>query len=329
MSSFFGENIKISIFGQSHSEGMGIVIDGIPAGKKIDIEKLNEFMKRRAPGQGPHTTSRVEKDQIEFLSGLIDGFTCGAPISGIIRNENKREKDYDKIKDSPRPGHADFVAHIKYNGYEDYRGGGHFSGRLTAPLCIGGGICIGLLEEKNILISTEILEIGGKTTGFLKTIEEAKANGDSVGGIVRCTVKGMPVGIGEPMFNGLEGQISKAIFAIPGIKGIEFGSGFEGSRMVGSDNNDEFIVDNDIIKTKTNNHGGILGGISSGMDIVFNVAIKPTPSIGKPQDTVNYNKNEIKLEIEGRHDPSIVYRALPCIEGATAIALYDLMCGVK
>ncbi|MEG0919715.1 MAG: chorismate synthase [Anaerovoracaceae bacterium] len=327
MSSFFGENIKISIFGQSHSEGMGVVIDGIPAGKKIDLEKLNKFMKRRAPGQGPHTTPRVEKDKIEFLSGIIGGITCGAPISGIIPNENKIEKDYENIKNSPRPGHADFVAHIKYKGFEDYRGGGHFSGRLTAPLCIAGGICIGLLEEKNIEITTEILEIGGKTSDFLNTIKEAKANGDSVGGVVRCTVKGMPVGVGEPMFNGLEGQISKAIFAIPGIKGIEFGSGFKGSRMFGSENNDEFIVDKDIIKTKTNNHGGILGGISSGMDIVFNVAIKPTPSIGKLQDTVNYNKDEIKLKIEGRHDPSIVYRALPCIEGATAIALYDLICG--
>jgi len=328
MASVYGKHINISIFGQSHSEAIGVVIDGIPAGHAIDMEKLQLFMNRRAPGQGKHTTSRKEADKPEFLSGLTGNMTCGAPICAIIRNTNTRSSDYDNIRDIPRPGHADYTAHVKYGGHEDVSGGGHFSGRLTAPLCIAGGIILQILEKEGIEIHADIKEIGGKCENFFDVIEKARLAGDTVGGIITCEIKGIPAGIGSPMFGGVENRIAQAVFAIPAVKGIEFGRGFDAARIRGSENNDEFYFDGDMVRTRTNNHGGILGGITSGMPVTFNVAVKPTPSIAIEQNSISYSRGEdAKLIIQGRHDPCIVPRAVPCIEAAAAIAIYDLIRG--
>lgn len=327
MGSTFGNRIKTSIFGQSHSEAIGVTVDGLPAGFKIDMGKLNEFLGRRAPGKSKFSTPRKEADLPEFLSGLVGNTTCGAPLTAIIRNTNTRSVDYDAMRDVPRPGHADFTAHVKFGGFEDVSGGGHFSGRLTAPLCVAGGIYLQMLEKKGISISSEIVEIGGNSEDPFGEIERAMADSDSVGGIVKCTVSGVPAGLGDPMFFGLENVISQAVFGIPAVKGIEFGAGFDAARMRGSENNDRFFVDESgKVKTKTNNAGGILGGISNGMDIVFNVAIKPTPSISKEQESISYSKKEDAiLEVRGRHDPCIVPRVLPCVEAAAAMALMEFV----
>lgn len=326
MSSIIGDNIKISIWGQSHSDAIGVTIDGLPAGIKIDMEKLKEFLKRRAPGQTKYSTPRKEADLPEFLSGLIDNTTCGAPICAIIKNTNTKSSDYKNITDIPRPSHADYTAHIKYNGFNDVSGGGHFSGRLTAPLCIAGGICLQILENMGIEISAKIKSIGGEEDiqKAYELIDKARENLDSVGGIIECVCKNAPVGLGDPMFDGMENRISRIVFGIPAIKGIEFGNGFSCATLNGSENNDAFYIDNTDIKTKTNNHGGILGGITSGMPIVFRVAVKPTPSIAKEQDSISLIKKEnTKLVIQGRHDPCIVPRAVPCVEAACAIAILD------
>lgn len=326
MSSTYGTKVKISIFGQSHSEAIGVTLDGLPAGVRIDMEALQEFMDRRAPGKSKYSTPRKEADRPEFLSGLVGDVTCGAPLTAMIRNTNTRSSDYDNIRDIPRPGHADYTAHVKYGGYEDVSGGGHFSGRLTAPLCIAGGICKQILEKKGIEIKAEIMEIGGNSEDPYRAIDEARACGDSVGGIIQCTVTGMPAGVGEPMFDGLENKVAQAVFSIPAVKGIEFGRGFDAGRIRGSENNDAFYYDGDLVRTRTNNHGGILGGISSGLPVVFRVAIKPTPSIAIEQDSISYAKGEdAKLAVRGRHDPCIVPRAVPCVEAAAAIAIIDLM----
>ncbi|MEE0515378.1 MAG: chorismate synthase [Emergencia sp.] len=326
MASIYGNNIKISIFGQSHSAAIGVTVDGLPAGFAVDMEKLQDFLDRRAPGNSEFSTPRKEADRPEFLSGLVGNVTCGAPLTAVIRNTNTRSGDYDNIRDIPRPGHADYTAHMKYKGFEDVSGGGHFSGRLTAPLCIAGGIIMQILESKGISVQAEILEIGGNRENPFDTISEAKAEGDSVGGIISCTVTGLPAGIGEPMFDGIENRIAQAVFAVPAVKGIEFGAGFESARMRGSENNDEFCYEDGAVKTKTNNHGGVLGGISSGMPVVFRVCIKPTPSIVKEQRSISYSKEQdAVLSVRGRHDPCIVPRAVPCIEAAAAIAVYDLM----
>ena len=326
MASIFGKNVKISIFGQSHSAAIGVVIDGLPAGIKLEQEKLQSFLDRRAPGQSRYTTARKEGDRPEFLSGLVDGTTCGAPLAAVIRNTNTRSSDYDNIRDVPRPGHADYTAHIKYGGFEDVSGGGHFSGRLTAPLCVAGGIALQILEQKGVSVSASILEIGGSREDPFGKIEEARREGDSVGGVIQCTAEGLPPGIGEPMFDGLENRIAQAVFAIPAVKGIEFGRGFEAARLRGSENNDQFCYDGERVRTRTNNHGGILGGISSGMPVVFRVAIKPTPSISIEQDSISYSREEnVRIAVRGRHDPCIVPRAVPCVEAACALAIYDLM----
>ena len=331
MSSTYGENLKISIFGQSHSEAIGVVIDGLPAGFEVDMDELGEFLARRAPGQGKHTTSRKEPDRPEFLSGLAGGKTCGAPLAAVIRNTNTRSSDYDNIRDIPRPGHADFAARIKYGGAEDVSGGGHFSGRLTAPLCIAGGIALQILKEKGITLKAEIKEIGGKKDGFLETVEEARLDADSVGGVIECVIEGVPAGYGNPMFGGVENKIASCVFGIPAVKGVEFGAGFEAARMRGSENNDEFYYEEDgRVRTRTNNHGGILGGITTGMPIVFRAAFKPTPSIGKPQKSISFSeKKDAVLEIKGRHDPCVVMRAVPCIEAAAAITVLDIILGGK
>ena len=326
MASTFGHNVKISIFGQSHSAAIGVVIDGLPAGIALDEEKLQKFLDRRAPGKSRYSTARKEADRPEFLSGLVDGVTCGVPLAAVIRNTNTRSADYDNIRDIPRPGHADYTAHVKYNGFEDVSGGGHFSGRLTAPLCVAGGVILQILEKKGITISASILEIGGSRRDPFGKIEEARQAGDSVGGIIECIADGLPSGIGEPMFDGLENRIAQAVFAIPAVKGIEFGRGFEAARLRGSENNDPFYYDGTQVRTRTNNHGGILGGISSGMPVVLRVAIKPTPSIARSQESIRYSRKEdAVLEVRGRHDPCIVPRAVPCVEAACAIAIYDLM----
>ena len=331
MSSTYGENLKISIFGQSHSEAIGVVIDGLPAGFEVDMDELGEFLARRAPGQGKHTTSRKEPDRPEFLSGLAGGKTCGAPLAALIRNTNTRSSDYDNIRDIPRPGHADFAARIKYGGAEDVSGGGHFSGRLTAPLCIAGGIALQILREKGITVKAEIKEIGGKKDGFLETVEEARLDADSVGGVIECVIEGVPAGYGNPMFGGVENKIASCVFGIPAVKGVEFGAGFEAARMRGSENNDEFYYEEDgRVRTRTNNHGGILGGITTGMPVVFRAAFKPTPSIGKPQKSISFSeKKDAVLEIKGRHDPCVVMRAVPCIEAAAAITVLDIILGGK
>ena len=356
MSCNFGNNIKITIFGQSHSDAMGAVIDNLPAGIAIDEEKIAAFMARRAPGQNEFSTPRKEADKVKIVSGLVDGKTCGAPLCGIIENSNSRSSDYDKLRFLPRPAHSDYAAFMKHNGFNDIRGGGNFSGRLTAPLCFAGAVCLQALESKGIAIGAHIASIG-KVDGMrfdpvavnsadLETVKakafpvisdekgeemkaailNAKKNADSIGGTIECAVLGVKAGIGEPMFDGIENRISAAVFGIPAVKGIEFGLGFESSRLCGSENNDEFTAENGEIRTLTNNHGGILGGISSGMPIIFRCAIKPTPSIGKEQRTVNVMTGESEtLSIGGRHDPCIVQRAVPCVEAAAAIVIADFI----
>ena len=326
MSSTFGKNIKISVWGESHAAAIGVVIDGLSAGQKIDIPALENFMQRRAPGRDKFSTPRKEADKVEFLSGVVNGETCGSPLTAIIYNTNTRSGDYDNIKDIPRPSHADYPAYVRHNGKNDVAGGGHFSGRLTAPICIAGGIFTQFLKEKGITFSAQIKSIGGETDmekAYAK-IDLARENADSVGGIIECTIKGLPVGMGDPMFDGMENRISQAIFAVPAIKGIEFGNGFECANLFGSENNDAYYIENGRVRTKTNNHGGILGGLTSGEDLVFRVAVKPTPSIGKEQKSVSLSKmEETTLKIVGRHDPCILPRAVVCIEAAAAIAVYD------
>ena len=356
MSCSFGEKFRITVFGQSHSEAIGVVIDGIPAGLKLDMEKIGKFMSRRAPGNNAYSTKRKEDDIPSIISGVVDGITCGAPLCAVIKNNDQHSKDYSKIRNLPRPSHSDFAAHIKHNGFNDIRGGGNFSGRMTAPMCFAGAVAMQILEEKGIRIGAHIEKIAGVSDSrfdpvnvnsdilasiyekdfpliddsvkekILAKIEEARLDGDSVGGVIECAVTGMPAGIGEPMFEGVENAISQAIFAIPAIKGIEFGNGFDCADLRGSENNDGFIVEDGKIKTTTNNHGGILGGITSSMPIIFRVAVKPTPSIAKPQMTVNLETMaEEELIIEGRHDPCIVPRAVPCVEAVTALALINLI----
>lgn len=354
MSSTFGENLKLTIFGQSHGAGIGMTLDGIPAGQKVDLDALQQFLNRRAPGQGAYATSRKEADAPEILSGIVDGFTCGAPIAALIRNTNTRSGDYANLKDCPRPGHADYTAQIKYGGYQDAAGGGHFSGRLTAPLCIAGGMCKQWLAQIGIQIGAHIQSIGNVTDDTLddcnpelakidpvfpvvnrnaglkmrEAIAQAKTGGDSLGGTVRCFVTGVPAGIGEPMFGGVESRIAQIVYGIPAVKGLEFGSGFASSALHGSENNDSFCVKDGKILTNTNRCGGILGGITNAMPLIFRVAFKPTPSIAMTQNSVSLEKIEnTTLAVQGRHDPCIVPRAVPVVEAAAAIALYDMILG--
>ncbi len=329
MSSTYGNKLKISIFGQSHSEAIGVVIDGFPAGFKVDFDGLYAFLERRAPGRNAQSTPRREADKPEFLSGIDCGYTTGAPISAIIRNTNTRSSDYSDVSDIPRPSHADYTALKRYGEHTDFAGGGHFSGRLTAPLCIAGALAKQYLSEKGITISAEAVEIGGCTgtrDEMNAVIDAARAEGDSVGGIVECTATGVPAGVGDPMFGGMENRISNAVFGIPAVRGIEFGAGFSASKMRGSCHNDPYCIENGEVRTKTNNHGGIIGGITTGMPVVFRTCFKPTPSIAAEQDTVRLSDmTETKLSIKGRHDPCIVLRAVPCVEAACAVALLDAL----
>ena len=352
MSSTYGEILKLTIFGQSHGAAIGMTLDNIPAGLPVDMKQLKLFLNRRAPGQNDYSTSRKEVDAPEFISGIVNDYTCGAPICAIIRNNNTRSGDYENLKDCPRPGHADYTAQIKYGGYQDVAGGGHFSGRLTAPLCVAGGMCKQWLEAHGIQIAARIKMIAGIADDPLSldwlspdlslikddfpvinpeagskmkaAISDAKNDGDSVGGIIECIITGLPAGIGEPMFGGMESKIAQIVYGVPAVKGLEFGSGFNSSYLRGSQNNDEFEVVDGQVRTKTNNAGGILGGITTGMPLVFSVGIKPTPSIAKEQQSISLAKLENQqLQIKGRHDPCIVPRAVPVIEAAAAIAVFD------
>ena len=324
----FGENLTLEIYGASHSERLDVILKNIPAGHKIDRDALLAFMARRAPGNDPYSTPRKEKDEPIVTSGIENGVTTGEDITAYIKNTNRHSSDYSSIRYTPRPGHADYAAYLKYGADYDPTGGGAFSGRMTAPLCFAGAVCLQLLAELGVSISAKPVMIGGVWNDEVKMKEKilkAKAEGDSVGGIIECTVKNFPCGIGGPMWDGIEGKISACIFGIPAVKGIEFGRGFESAELNGSENNDAFVYDGGI-KTETNNCGGILGGISDGCDIVFRAAFKPTPSIAKMQKTVDLRTNEeVEISVPGRHDPCVVLRAVPCVEAAAAVALYDML----
>lgn len=356
---YYGDRLKISIFGQSHTPAIGVTIDGLPAGFPVDLDVLAAFLQRRAPGQSL-TTPRKEADVPEFLCGLHNGKTCGAPLTVIIRNTNTRSADYAEFARKPRPGHADFTASVKYGGAQDPAGGGHFSGRLTAPMCIAGGICLQMLRGAGVRISAHLQQIGaakdrpfdpmGEPDAVLDALQSgfptldpdaaaamqaqiraAAAAQDSVGGVVECIAQGVPAGWGDPMFDGIENRIARVVFAIPAVKGLEFGLGFAAAAAFGSTVNDPFCCATDgSIRTRTNAHGGCLGGISSGMPVVFRAAFKPTPSIARPQQTVDLvEKTDTMLEIRGRHDPCVAVRAVPVVEAAAAIALADAMLAAK
>lgn len=344
-----GNKIRLTIFGQSHSNAIGCVIDGLDAGVKIDIDTLQKFLDRRAPGNNDFSTPRKEKDKVEIISGLVNGYTCGAPLCAIIQNTNVKKNDYDNLAFIPRPSHSDYTAFIKFAGFNDKTGGGQFSGRLTAPLCIAGGICIELLKKQGININARIKSIynitddtiwdGKKLDSNFPVLDKdkslkmqacilsAREEQDSVGGVVECMITGVKAGLGNPMFDGIENVISKNIFAIPAVKGIEFGAGFEITKLRGSQANDPFCINKDKkITTISNNSGGIQGGITNGMPIVFRVPFKPTPSISKLQKSVDLEKNEnVSFSIKGRHDPCIVLRAVPVVEAVAALSIYDFL----
>ncbi len=348
MSSSYGENLRVHIFGESHGPAVGVTVEGIPAGEAVDLAELQRFLDRRAPGRNAWSTPRKEADVPEFLSGLREGKTCGTPLTAILKSANTRSGDYDALRDVPRPGHADYTAWVKYGESRDSRGGGHFSGRLTAPLCVAGGICLQLLAREGITIISRVAAIGGvRDEGELtastaekafptvsdsageamrSAIAAARAEGDSLGGVIECAVLGLPAGLGDPMFDGMENRIAAAVFGVPAVKGIEFGAGFTAAGLRGSENNDAFSVENGRIITESNHCGGILGGITDGMPLTFRAAVKPTPSIARPQQSVDLNTGEIvPLTVTGRHDPCIVPRAVPCLEAAAAIAVYDAL----
>ncbi len=332
MISTWGESLKLTIFGRSHGPSIGMTLAGIPTGLPVDLEQLQHFLDRRAPGKSALTTPRREADVPQFQEGLANGITTGGPITAVIENQDVRSTDYDRFRNVPRPGHADYTARIKYGQEADLSGGGHLSGRLTAPLCIAGGLCKQWLEAKGIVVEARLSSVGCETdpARFTTQIQAALDAGDSVGGTVSCVVTGLPVGLGDPHFGGMENRIAQIIFGIPGIKGIEFGSGFAGSCQRGSETNDAFQVENGRITTKTNHCGGILGGISNGMPLTFRVAVKPTPSIARPQESVSLTKMEPEtLEIRGRHDPCIALRAVPVVEACGAIAIYDALLSCK
>ena len=354
MSGVWGKNIKYSVFGESHGKAIGITIDGLPSGVNIDLDYVEFEMARRAPGRNEYSTSRVENDSFDILSGYFNGCTTGTPLCAVIWNTSQHSKDYQK--DIMRPGHADYTGSIKYLGFNDYRGGGHFSGRLTAPLVFAGAIAKQILEKNGIIIGSHIYQIGNiydipfnkvniepevlaklKSNAFPVMDEEkghemkdlilsVKSEQDSIGGVVEAAVLNLPAGLGSPFFDSVESSIAHILFSIPAVKGVEFGTGFDISKMKGSEANDEFYIEEDKVKTFTNNNGGILGGITNGMPIVFRAAFKPTPSIGKLQKTIDIPSMEnTQIEIIGRHDPCIVLRAVPVVEAVTAMAVLDMI----
>ena len=356
MSSEFGKILKMQVFGQSHGKAIGVVVDGLPAGIKIDEEDLYKFMCRRKPGTSRLTTQRKEDDRPVFLSGLVDGVTAGSPLCAVIENGDTRSGDYAGLLDLPRPSHADYTAKMRYGKAVDMRGSGHFSGRLTAPLCIAGGVAKQLLESKSIYVGAHLLSIererddpfplyptkelfdtvaqkplpvlsdeaGARMTA---AIEAARTEADSVGGVIECAAVGLPAGLGSPMFDGVENRLAAALFGVPAVKGVEFGAGFAAATMRGSEHNDPYIPgENGLLKTSKNDAGGIIGGITTGMPLVLKCAMKPTPSIGKPQQSVHLSTMEPEeLMIKGRHDPCVAVRAVPVIEAVTAFTLLDIL----
>ena len=357
MSSTWKNNISFTVFGESHGPAIGVCMDNVPPGESIDVDKIYKFMSRRAPKKDGTTTMRKESDIPQIISGYHNGKTTGTPLVAMIANSDQHSQDYNNISKLARPGHADYTGALRYRGFNDVRGGGHFSGRLTAPLCFAGAVAQQILEKRGIYVGAHISEIHGITdksfdpintsrqdiielrekdfpviidvqgNEMRKEILNAREKQDSVGGIIECIAINVPAGIGSPIFDGLENSIAQIIFGIPAIKGLEFGAGFDVAKMTGSENNDEFYVnERGIVVTKTNAHGGILGGISSGMPITLRVAVKPTPSISQPQETVDISAltNET-LVVKGRHDPCIVPRAVPCVEAAVSLAILSHM----
>jgi chorismate synthase len=325
MKSTIGKNLIMTIYGGSHEESVGVQIEGIPKGSIIDLYELGVFLSRRAPGKSPYSTLRAEDDVPVFLQGLKENITDGNPIIAFIKNTNVKANDYNL--NVPRPSHADFTAFVKYGTKLNMSGGGPFSGRMTAPMCIAGGIAIQILKHKGITIKAKINSIGKIEEGpfMLDEILKARDNNDSVGGIVGCEVLGLPIGLGGPMFDGVESKLSALLFGIPAVKGVDFGAGFEASKMLGSEHNDPFHMENGLVKTTTNSHGGILGGITSGMPLTLKVAFKPTPSIGLPQKSVDLTKGtDTVITTKGRHDPCVVPRAVPVVEALVAIGILDM-----
>lgn len=355
MSSEFGKKLKVSVFGQSHGKAIGVNIDGLPAGEPVDLNELQVFLDRRRPGKDPLSTPRKEADKPIFLSGLANGVTCGAPLCAMIENSDQHSSDYAALSDTPRPAHADYTAFVKWHGQADMRGGGHFSGRLTAPLCIAGGIAKQILARRGIFVGAHLLSIGEqsddafplrptqelfadiaaksfpvindeKGAQMQSLIHAVRADADSIGGVIECTAIGLPAGLGSPMFDGIENRLAAALFGIPAVKGVEFGAGFDVAKRKGSENNDPFTVQDGKVTPLTNHAGGILGGITTGMPVVARVAVKPTPSIAKPQQTVRLSTmQETELQIKGRHDPCIAHRAVPVVEAVMATVILDII----
>ena len=362
MSSILGEHIRVSVFGESHGPAIGVVIDGLPSGMVLDMAAVRQFMARRAPGRNRHSTARQEADMPEILSGLNarGAVTTGSPLCAIIRNADQHSNDYASLAHTPRPGHADYAAELRYCGAQERAGGGHFSGRLTAPLAFAGAVCLHILamhgvtigahlssvadvedapfdpvnissSELNTLAAKEFPVIDNRRGEAMRAaIEAARQAHDSVGGVIECAVIGYPGGVGGPMFDGVENALARGLFGIPAVKGVEFGAGFAAARLRGSQNNDPFVLKDGKVATATNNHGGILGGITTGMPILFRVAVKPTPSISQPQRTVDLiSLTENEIQISGRHDPCIAPRAVPVVEAVAAIVLLDMLVGQK
>lgn len=323
--------MKHIIFGESHGPAIGVVLEHVPSGIAVDMDFIRAEMARRAPGKSPMSTARREADEPHILSGVFEGKTTGTPLCAVIENTDTRSKDYAKLKDLPRPGHADYSGHVRYEGCNDYRGGGHFSGRLTAPLVFAGALAKLILKEEGVTVSAVISNVGGVADPTPEQVEEivlaAKGDLDSVGGAIRCTVDGLPAGLGAPDYGrNVEGIFSQQLYAVPAVKAVAFGAGFGFVAMRGSQANDPFYMDGDAVRTRTNHTGGVNGGITNGMPVVFEVAIRPTPSIAREQDTVDLSTGrDAKLVIEGRHDPCIVHRAVPVIEAAAALAACELL----
>lgn len=352
----WGDKIRLTIFGESHGPAIGAVLEGLPAGEEIDLQQVLVQMARRAPGRDLSSTPRKESDEPQILSGLLNGRTTGAPLCAVIQNSNTHSSDYGNIQNIPRPGHADYAAYVRYHGYNDVRGGGRFSGRLTAPLVFAGAVCRQILKRRGVTIGAHVLSVHGTadtpfdpvnlpaslledlSSRYFPTIdplaeetmraeiEAARKMQDSIGGTAECAAVGLPAGAGGPLSEGVESSLSSLLFAIPACKGVEFGAGFSAAGLFGSENNDPFYYDGDAVKTRTNHAGGILGGITTGMPLVFRTAFKPTPSIGLEQDSVDLlAKENAKLVVHGRHDPCIVPRAVPAVEAAAAVALLNLL----
>lgn len=352
MKNTFGSSFSVTLFGESHGEAIGAVLDGVKPGVALDLEKISAILRRRR-GAAAFSTKRNEKDEFKIVSGFFEGKTTGTPLCILIPNTDTKSADYSKMKTVARPSHADYTAFLKYHGFEDYRGGGHFSGRITAALTAAGAVALQILEGCGVEIGTHILSCGGVSDRHFENFSEdfsalgslsipvldesakekiedrirtARENGDSVGGVLETAVTGFPCSVGEPWFDTVEGVLAHILFSVPAVKGVSFGAGFDFGSMTGSQANDPFVLKDGKVVTETNNNGGVNGGITNGMPIIVNCAVKPTPSIYKTQKTIDFEKTqETELLIEGRHDPAIIHKAAPVATAVTAIALLDLL----